>query len=519
MHVLLILSPKPAFAILEYLTGESGKNEGMPSGEVLGPCGGRALPRNKVRKYSNVRLECSSNSSHYIRSAQNFDYDSWNAIERDPVYSAEEKRKKMQEFRHQNDKPIEWDGAIPYSTHEVWDWVEWYYGPDRAACGCTNHCHTTCSTDDKGNRHCEEHCTCVTNSCWHDEPRHEVQHCSEEVMKYKAHFVRPSTQEWGPHLKEYHDILPNKYDLLPGEVENVQLSNSSGRSATLSPNMEVGDAWNKYVPEINIKETNQARASCEFNKTYNLELGIHTRKRLIKKTPNAFRVPVNKKNNKPDALDWKLTVKDSKEIKTIPASIKLEDVSATMIAALARQSRNLTADLENAREKAGLNSNTSTKEVAKLQEKTQFWKNTQVRVRLFEIRFGRDMRPTTNLYTNDIKAAQKGQYEIDLHGEGLSESLFRSSAPFFQSFWAKLPVHLRPDKDYELLISMFQKGVPFYEQDCESSKKWFCGEGDFYSKELPIGFHTPDGQDERGFVEKVIDFIGASLWQKVTGQF
>src|SRR5690606_30791958 len=116
----------------------------------------------------------------------------------------------------------------------------------------------TVGYDDDGNAITETR----MRSCLHDEARHETRHCSDEVMNYEANYERPDLNVWGPGtsaddrgidpLKRYHDIIPNKYDLLPGETESIQIYNTSGNfslfdsgSTSLEPYVEFGDPWNK----------------------------------------------------------------------------------------------------------------------------------------------------------------------------------------------------------------------------------------------------------------------------------
>jgi hypothetical protein len=62
---------------------------------------------------------------------------------------------------------------------------------------------------------------------------------------------------------------------------------------------------------------------------------------------------------------------------------------------------------------------------------------------------------------------------------------------------------------------MYQKGVPFYAQDCQDDPCFACtwpvvgrSESKFYSKELEIPFVTDARYDKRGIVRKIIDWLG-----------
>ena len=62
-------------------------------------------------------------------------------------------------------------------------------------------------------------------------------------MSFRIGYDRPSEQDWNPDLPEYDENLPNKYDLLPGEVESLTLlNNNRSRQETLDPAMSIDHA-------------------------------------------------------------------------------------------------------------------------------------------------------------------------------------------------------------------------------------------------------------------------------------
>lgn len=473
---------------------------------LIGVCGGRHLPPDKIRKVRNIHLECSSNVDHFIRRPIPFDVNEWRKQEKLG------KRAAMQEFR-QKEALIIWKGSIPYETVEVWEWTDWVYGKD-PVCGYDTK--TVTDTDGK-KREVRE-----MRSCWHDEDQTEVRPCSTEVMKYSSQFIRPSQAQWNPKTPGYYDVIPNKYDLLPGEIEDVQIFNTGGRSSTLTPTAQVGDAWNEYGFQFNILG-HGTRAACQYQHTYELDVRIETVARLINKaTPNAFRMPVDRHSRPIDALSWEQGANSKGDtVRVKPRQLKLSDVSSTIITAMARQSRNFTTELEKAKQEAGVGASTSAEDTTEHEQASGFWKDTQVRIALFEVvSWGRDRRSVTNVYTSGSDVAMGEHYEIGLVGSSAQYNLYKASGPIWESFWNQFQFGLRPNTQYEVRVSMYQKGVPFYAQDCETRPgidcytPWGRLESSYYSKALPIPFSQKTDRyiDDRGWLQWLSDWQGRKFW-------
>lgn len=471
-------------------------------------CGNRELPRDKVRKFkrhSNVLL-CASGVDHYIRQMIPFNYDKWIDLGRAKTLEA---RKKMQAFRQQ-EKLIKWSGVIGYQTIETWDWVAWVYGPD-PSCGYDE----VCSTYKDSNGNTQKTCTQVMRSCYHNEPRTEYWHCSNEVMDFKSQFVRPSKDQWGPEtvtedpLTSYDDSIPNKYDLLPGEVEDVQIFSNRSRSQTIRPQVEVGDAWNKYSMQISPSSFN-----CVMGKRYKIDVKINTVQRLAKKTPNAFRPPKNE-----NLFAW---MENAMGDKITPSRIRLQDTSADMIEAIARHSRQFAAQKELLKAQYGLGFSTKDEDIKEMADSSGFWKRTNVRIRLFEKRFGRDFRPAANKKTNGGDVATGDMYNIRLRSSDVDESMYQMSG--FTLFginpddklFKHIGIALIPGEEYEFRVSMYQRGVPFYLQDCNEPKAntRYCenNENKFYSKEMLIPFEFESEYDQATFKQKWLDLASTQIW-------
>ncbi|MCC6278881.1 MAG: hypothetical protein IT289_13290 [Oligoflexia bacterium] len=490
-------------------------------GYIRGACGDRPLPPDRVRRMSNLRLECASGVDHFFRRPIPMDKERMRAWREAEIAND---RSKMQEIRREQ---IKWTGSIPYETIEKWNWVDWVYGA-HPSCGYDRVC--TTSTDSQGKE--TETCHDVMRSCWHDEPRSEARHCSNETINYDSEFLLEAA--WNPSNPSYLDIIPNKWDLLPGESEDVQIFSNQGDSTTITPFLDVGNKWNEYEGYATIRETGSSQAQCRLNQTLNMSVKIHTKNRIVRQTPNAFQLPVDQFGRPVSPLKWvDVPGKDGGFVQNAePIELRLTDSSTAMIASLARQSRKFTESYERAKQEAGLGSNTSEEQNDEMRKQMNegggFWKNTHVRLVLYEPRkLLRDVRVTHFTYFTgqDFDVSFDDQFRLPLQANEPQRDLFRASAAAFGFNFDRIAenfaIKLKPNRKYQILVAMYQKGVPFYSQTCEDRKgrfdRWGCkmqGEGAYFSKDLPIEFQTPANYDARSFLQKLFNWQGSPLWEK-----
>ena len=89
--------------------------------------------------------------------------------------------------------------------------------------------------------------------------------------------------------RSYIDILPNKFDLLPGEMENVYAYVNTGRDSVLKPNMVFENAiegrekevWNDYEFDVEPR-----RLNCTFGMNPELTFTVKTVGRKLQRAPN-----------------------------------------------------------------------------------------------------------------------------------------------------------------------------------------------------------------------------------------
>ena len=385
-------------------------------------------------------------------------------------------------------------------------------------------------TDSDGNIRSKEEMRTrdVPRSCYIDVAHTEYDYCSTEEMKYSAKFVRPDKNSWKPGVPGYYDQIPLKYDLLPGESEIVQTySTTANYTSSLSPEVQIPGGWNEYSFNVSRRGFACEQLRAKGLSPYEFSAEIHTVKRnLGKKSPNAFKLPVDFEGNPLEAILWSNDV-DKKGIehsKAYPKGIQLIDTAGDMVRKMAEQSR-ANESYEVAKYKKRKITNADGVEVNDLKSDDKFFKNTKVKVVIkdvnkfwFDNEFGRiynedvdTVQASMNIISEDQDIARSDLWLINLAGrEKNKDDIYEG--------W-----NLKPNKDdYIIEVSMYQKGVPFYKQACADLKKppfWACngivrgiglGRQDrhVYSEPLMIAIPQTSDYDKRGFFKKFINFFG-----------
>jgi hypothetical protein len=513
------------------------------SGSVASLCSGRVIPASKARNFhrGSQKMLCSSNVDHYIRRPQKFDFTKWS--------THVQNNQADQAFQYRRSLPaIQWKGAVPFTTVEAWTWESCDYVTSSFHCGTTTKTRTyDCSYTTPRSCDAKNRCTggnrvsktCTEtyqdpNSCHADISQSEQWACSNEIMTYNAEYVRPDEKSWNPKTPGFKDAIPNKYDLLPGEVEDVQVSNNASFETSVSPQITVGDAWNKYQFSKSINGT--TAVACVENGKYHAEIKVITQERIpSKKTPNAFRLPhdahgkkINAIEGEPVALEpsGSFTVEKVNEQNYIagkPSALMLDDTSSSMMSLIAEQSRK-NAPREQAKEQLGLGTN---KDGSDDKKDPGFFKFTKVKVEMISNnRYWWNTTSTERIIVDDIDAVQmdfrafSNNQDIaysDLWKIVLNDPQKKGNNIYMVGESSERT--LRPNQDYILKVSMYQKGAKdFYKQDCEEDKnawdcKWWAlffkrSEKDYYSDSLDVHFKTPEKmKDQRGFGRKMADFF------------
>ena len=510
-------------------------------GPIVSKCRGRALPAHKLRNFdhSSHELQCTSNADHFFRLPQKFDFQQWNTeIQID--------RHKAQQLRQAEQPDIRWEGRIPYQTIEVWKWEDCYRGTSSFECGDHSHERTytveVCSGSGE-NQQCHDETRTETyyeaNDCDYDHPTWESLYCSDEKIEYDASFYRDPSWKPGMYIanedmkggiQKYDDALPNKYDLLPGESEVVQVFNTAKRSAVMVPDLVVQDAWNRYIPLFRV-DGGSSSMQCVPDSNYRMSLQIVTERRLNKASPNAFKLPQDANGRSlPPISRWK-----SGE-NSLPTGALLMDSSSVFLLTMAQNSRR-SSERQEALLENGQGKNADGLSEGQ-QAKNGFFKNTQLKVELLKRnRFWFDTTAGMSFKTSDAQSVVPSTLGYSRYKDlQLSEIWEVPLAPLYDRSGFKnwltttlldpghvfsgSEVRLRPHRTYILRMRMYQKGVPYYKQACEDDPDagaacWGAvraiglGRQDrhVFSKPLDIEFYTRDDFDERNTWQQVVDFL------------
>jgi hypothetical protein len=520
------LSATPAFAYPNYCQDRS-------LGNTRAICAGRSLPSSQVRNIKNHELVCTSNVDNYVRFPQTqVSQEEWsNLVGAGMKKQAYDLKRTL--------PPIQWSGRIPYETVEEWEYEDCELVTQAIPCGthevCEQVSHDVTDYDKDGNvtgSHTVTETVChqEPNTCWADVTHSASQFCSNETMTFSAHYERPSEQEWNINTPGYYDVIPNKYDLLPGEVEVVQIYNTSSRSSTLRPAVHIGDAWNKY--DTTRLFGNAVGARCTQNARLSFDLTVKTIERdTSRATPNAFRLPVDWEGNKLEPLLWKSAVdkKGNTIDRAIPEKLRLDDTSGGIISLMAEQSRR-TAERELAKNANGQGANpkdrTEFEKIGKKTDKSGFWKATQVRVKLYrELKYWWDnfrskqrvgeveaISPTLNSLSDrdDVKFSDFWVIPLSSSSE--------NSAKDFKGIMDKSK--LTKGRLYRLEVSVYQPHVPFYKQSCDDNpnQSWRCRkfwrwwgfgikENRYFSKPLTVEFRPETFGKKPGMGDRFMTWV------------
>lgn len=382
---------------------------------------------------------------------------------------------------------------------------------------------------------CEER---VVDECEWEEEQFEMEYCSTEPVSYSVEYEKPNG-DWAPGKSGYHDLLPNKYDLLPGEWEVVHLllnngnsdggldkslaKKSLGRASVVKPSIEFeskgmeNQGWNKYKVSFD-----QSEIQCRMNTPVVINAKIVTEERIVRKAPNALAIPIDRLGREEALRATEKFLDGDHKVRLRPYKVQLEDSSNDMMLTAARQSRKF-KDLD---EGAVTTDHQSGQEVLTARD-LGFWKNTLLKVRLIEKnscflegdKLFADVLDTTSSLTK----AEGNRLVIQLDGEQSGVPSFYRPFGFIGKFLGffmgdgGIDLYPTPGKHYEFHVSMLQQGLPFYENGCLNGAKT-CEKADanpqMYSDDLKIEFYAEPGYDERGWLQKFENWYGRKPWNK-----
>jgi len=500
------------------------------------PCGGRSISRSKRRDGRNLRLECGASVDHYMRrplsivNGESIDdmmisrasqYGKTGEDILTELYWAEEKKdwKRHQDIMMAIYPDTKWSGRVDYNTYEAWEWTECYFGHDPSCPPDVSYVDEPVY-DDKGKQIGTKKVRVETpKPCYHEENRSEKEHCSIEQMTYDAQMHKYNQSEWNPSSKGYYPIIANKDNLLACEYEDIQFYNTStsllsSSGTTMTPTVEVGDAWNEYTIEPvftkGVPQPGSRSAACRYQHRYHVAFTVYTDKRLTnKQTPNCLRLPVNEFGDELASpfTDWEVTSDKGKEVQLKPLAIAFTDGSSVAIDSLSRQSREFEGSIEKEKEKHGKGANITKEKAAASAKDSGFWKDTHLKLVLYEQTWAYKRRKTEPMETRGAAVVpfrdKKGldQYRIKL------DNFYNSSNWGFLEWAYDKKTDLYPGREYFLNVSMFQEGVPFYDQST-----WTGGKA--WSKPIVVSFKRVEGHDNRSSGNRFRNWLADPIWLK-----
>lgn len=482
--------------------------------EVRSICNGKSpLPATVTRNIRNHELLCSPFSSKQNRIPQPYDFDTW----ADTLAIGDEESH-VEAFRMRQSAPEpKLSGRTRFHTYEEWDWEACELITSSLICGEDTICKSVPkntynpSTGLYSHTVTEQICETKPRSCYADIPKHESVSCSTEWMTYDITYKRPSKNEWNPSSKGYHDVIPNKYDLLPGEVENLTFKTSSKKSSMLTPNLIIENNRNVYTHRV---LGSAANAVCRQDANYHANVLVYTKHRIkSSKSPNPLVLPTDMDGRPVKPLTWVESKIEGKKsaVKAYPVRLKLHDVSAALMRFVSDSSENGNG---------------------KSQFTKKFTKDTQIRIRLVKKRWWWWDEEWSRIYTYDGEVTKASlntlsdngdtkiadALEFDLNkGDDSSTNLYRRARSKVSQFFFGGDSHvvqsLQPNREYEIKVAIYQKGAEFYKQSCaEAPQDWDCRwwaigplarrEKHYFSEEISIPFRTPKDFDARSGWEK-----------------
>lgn len=300
----------------------------------------------------------------------------------------------------------------------------------------------------------------------------EQRFCGNKKLKITHEFTKDS--QWSPKNSQYHDVLPNKYDLLPGESEVFKISLIT-KQKFINVITEDKESWNHY----SFVQKNQA--SCNNLNPEEIKSDINTIERKLRRAPNPFKLPEGRSP---------IINLDSKGR---PETLQLID--------LLRQHR-LEASKNSRRFNIGDSEAGGTK---------AFWVGTRFRMSLYSYDWAG--RKTYVVIPNSFSVEQTdifdNEMEVSLGGKGGMDRLYRPAGPIsflFGGIYKSLGVELSPNKEYYLEVQAAQREFPFYTSTCKNGEV-ACRdieiEDSKYSEPILIKFKT--GETKRSLLKKLQD--------------
>ncbi len=458
-------------------------------------CHGMSIPAHKTRNFISEELRSNKGDHTVTRRPDLFDEEAWRDLKNTDPEAARAMLKQLPSPK--------WEGSASYDTHLHWSWQECQLVTS-FDCGSETVCKMV--TDINGND--KEVCNQEPKSCYMDQVVTESAFCSHEKLAYDVTFIP------APEDNDYPDRLAHGYELLPGEFEDIIVDNGVGlfHSATMSPQLTFRNPRNEYqVSRVSGSHYDEGSFPCRKDHTYHVGFTVQPLKRKRSISGNGFSLPVSFDGESINPLAWgsAQNADGLRHYEAFPTALRVQDYSSATMNEFALD----TGDL---------------------------FKNLVVRIQLYDksflawpfarstiyIREGEGLKQTLNAISDDQKVRRSRLWEIMLTSNGAidpAKNLYRNYIPWFIYYPARLFLpkealsyenQLKPGTDYQLKMTVYQRGSSLYHQACEDDPNcWDCQfyagwgwfsptryESRYYSDEsIDIDFTTPEDVNQRSW--------------------
>lgn len=337
------------------------------------------------------------------------------------------------------------------------------------------------------------------------ETRNERRSCRPQPVSFKVSYetaktwVPGYTDTSGKKHRNYHDSLPNQWDLLAGESERLVMTPNLQSGTRIVPSLSIcsrfnskkqsceEDGWNDY-------QVRPQPVACKYDAAkLEVNIFVDTIGRNVLTAPNPLRVVT-------DGSNGTSLVFDSTQAR--PSAVLLEDTSRTTMMDAALNSRTFGTNEE--------------KDAKGASASGGYWLETRFKMRLLRLdRSGKTERTTIpNTFGSNQGDIFDQTMTISLEGKDGLDRLYRPGGPaefIFGGLYKHFGVELTPGETYLLKVALVQRGLPWYITGCRDGKKICEGEdgtNDSYSEEIDVKFVANPNVDNRSWFKRLKD------WQK-----
>lgn len=335
--------------------------------------------------------------------------------------------------------------------------------------------------------------------------------CKKHTVKYDLEYTKDPKWAPGyvdpvqPTVRSYLEILPNRFDLLPGEQEEIFVFANTGVSKTVTPKMtfknsleDHAEPWNEYSYRVEPQSI-----SCQFNMKPEFKISVITEGRNKQTAPNPLGVPS-------EPLKF-----DSAGIKNRPESLQLVDKARAVQLQAAAHSRNFPRPHNSGNLDPHAVYEDNGEPLKGASASGGYWQESRFKLQLFrKDKWGRDVRVTVRpeTYSYDQIDVFNDTITISLEGRDGTDRFYRPGGPMeflLGRLYKAFNAELTPGREYFIRMWVISRGLPFYESGCKGGKAICKGEegsAESYGEPLEIPFIAKENIDGRSWFRAFKDW-------------